>query len=58
MRNRLTDVNNGDKLNRMKEKHLKVTEKDHREIKTLASRAGKTIMAFMSDLISAYKGKK
>ena len=40
-------------------KTLKVKDADHTAIKTLAAAAGKTIMAFMKDLIASYrKGSK
>jgi hypothetical protein len=38
-------------------KHLKVYEADHKGIKDLARKAGKTIQSFVSDLITAYKQK-
>ncbi len=37
-------------------KHLEVFKKDHKTVKDLAKLAGKSIKAFMSDLIAAYKG--
>lgn len=40
------------------EHRIKLRPADHAEIKRLAGKADKTIMAFMSDLIAAYKGKK
>ena len=46
------------KEKRMEDVRLKITSADHRMIKSLAAKAGKTIRAFMSDLIAAYKGRK
>lgn len=40
-------------------KHLEVKDQDHADIKSLAAKVGKTIQAFMRDLINAYnKAKK
>jgi hypothetical protein len=42
----------------MPDVRLKIDEADHYKIKVLAAKAGKTIKAFMADLIAAYKVKK
>lgn len=38
-------------------KHLKVEAADHSEVKSLASKAGISIIDFVKVLIKAYKGK-
>ncbi len=48
---RLTDME-------YKHKHVKVLEADHTAFKTLAAKAGKSMIELFHELVKAYKGGK
>jgi len=45
-------------MNTEKAKPLKVSPWAHKEIKTSAAKAGKSIMAFVDEMVKSMKGKK